>query len=285
VSPVSPTPPQLLADPLVVVDVGARWGFADIWAPLGDRCLCIGFEPDAAECERLETLLGEAGARHRFVPRALAAQTGTATLHLTRDRACSSIYPPSPTAVGRHVGLGIMEPDGAQIIETTTLDDWCAAEGVQRVDVLKIDTQGSELGVLQGAEATLGAVRAVEVEVQFNELYEGVPLFGDVDRFLRQRGFVLWKLRDLAHYAQAGAPTDGRTSEVVHYDTYRAGFGGGAGQLFWANAYYLHTSVAYPTAAMLPEQLVRDACITAALGFSDLVALALDLAGHGFDSA
>ena len=89
-------------------------------------------------------------------------------------------------------------------VNLTTLDEWRAANGGERVDVVKIDTQGSELQVLEGAADALATVRAVEVEVEFNPLYEGVCLFGDIDRFLRSHGFVLWRLRDLAHYAAAG---------------------------------------------------------------------------------
>lgn len=44
-------------------------------------------------------------------------------------------------------------------IQTTTLDDYIAAEGLDRIDVLKLDVEGHELSVLQGAERALGAGR------------------------------------------------------------------------------------------------------------------------------
>src|SRR4051812_3637413 len=44
---------RLLNEPIVVIDVGCRWGFADVWADLGDRAVAIGFDPDVEECERL----------------------------------------------------------------------------------------------------------------------------------------------------------------------------------------------------------------------------------------
>ena len=37
---------RLLSERLVVVDVGARWGFAQAWDRLRERCLTIGFEAD-----------------------------------------------------------------------------------------------------------------------------------------------------------------------------------------------------------------------------------------------
>lgn len=276
----------LLQDPLVVVDIGARWGFSSVWEELGDRCLRIGFEPDAAECERLVEL--HAGRTNiRFVPHALGARPGLSTLYLTRARAGCSVFPPSQDAMRRHPGLAGAAVEGTTIIEMTTLDDWCAAEGVERVDAVKIDTQGSELAILEGAETVLRNVRSVEVEVEFNELYDDIPLFGEIDRFLRSRGFLLWKLRDLAHYAQAGVPTEWRNIEACHYDTgapaegppgwHMATFRGGPGQLFWANAFYLRTEVAHPEASLGWQQLARDACLTRCHNFVDLSMLALNL--------
>lgn len=271
---------QLLDEPIVVVDVGARWGFSSAWDDLGDRYLAIGFEPDAEECERLVEVHRQAGTRHRVVPFALGARPGMATLHVTKQAACSSLYVPSPRAYGRHPTLEVITPQRSVIVDLTTLDTWCAREGVESVDVIKVDTQGSELDVLHGAVATLGSVRAVEAEVEFNELYEGAPLFGDVDRFLRSHGFVLWKLRDLAHYAQRGARTDWRTVDVWQLDADAYTFDSGPGQVFWANAYYLRAPVAYPDRGLGWMQLLRDGLITGALGFHDLSALALELAAE-----
>src|SRR5256714_723861 len=175
----------------------------------------------------------------RFVPVALGAQTGLATLYLTRDRKGCSIYPPATEAVTRHPGLTDGRLEDTSVIEVMSLDDWCAAEGVSRVDAMKIDTQGSELDVLRGAEAALANVRLIEVEVEFNELYEGIALFPDVDRYLRHTAFLHWKLGNLAHYAQAGMRTEWQTTETIHSDDVTSSYPAGAGQLFSASAVYL----------------------------------------------
>lgn len=264
----------LLREPLKVVDVGCRWGFADHWHRLGDRCLAIGFDPDREECERLARHYAATG-QVMLVPLALAAESGVATLYRTKNPGGYSLLPTVTDVVERHPSLDGGRLVGTSAVEVTTLDDWCAGEGIHRIDVIKLDTQGTELDVLRGAERALDTVRAVEVEVEFNQLYEGVPLFGEVDRFLRQRGFFLWRFRDMAHYAQAGAPLDWWSEELFFYDDHVARFSAGGGQLFWANAYFLRRPVAYPDASAGWEALVRDACITSALGFRDLVGLAL----------
>ena len=38
-----------LEEPLVVADVGCRWGFADTWSALGPHVRLVGFDPDAEE--------------------------------------------------------------------------------------------------------------------------------------------------------------------------------------------------------------------------------------------
>ncbi len=82
-----------------------------------------------------------------------------------------------------------------------TLDEFIAERGIERVHAIKLDTQGSELQVLKGAEKALKGCIFLIVEVEFNALYECQPLFCDVDRFLRDRGFVLWRFNSLGHYS------------------------------------------------------------------------------------
>lgn len=264
----------LVEDPLVVADIGCRWGFADQWHRLGAKCQTIGFDPDVEECKRLEAYY----AGHdevRLVPVGLSDHTGTATLFMTKDPGGYSLLPTVKDIVETHPALDGGRIIGTSTVDVTTLDEWCAAEGVDRIDVIKIDTQGSELAILKGADRALRNVQAVEVEVEFNPLYEDVPLFGEIDAFLRERGFVLWRFRDMAHYAQEGTPVDWWGEEFFYYDRILARFLTGAGQIFWANAYYVKRDVAYPAPDVGWTKLLRNACITSALGFHDLVALAL----------
>ena len=65
------------------------------------------------------------------------------------------------------------------------------------VDVLKLDLQGHEIAALEGAGPLLSTVKLLLTEVEFTPLYEGQPLFADVDAFLRARGFRLFNLYEL----------------------------------------------------------------------------------------
>ena len=51
-----------------------------------------------------------------------------------------------------------------------TLDAYCERNGIERIDLLKIDTEGSEIAVLQGASRMLSSDAARFVYAEFNEI-------------------------------------------------------------------------------------------------------------------
>ena len=155
-------------------------------------------------------------------------------------------------------------------VELTTLDLSATLLGLSQVDFLKLDTQGSELMVLQGAEASLRSTRALEVEVEFNPIYVGQPLFGDVDAFLRARGFVLWRLKNLAHYSVESTHGRFAVRDEHYFDSRRIRIEAGGGQLLWGHAYFIRAELAMFRQSSSWQDALRDACITKILGFHDL---------------
>jgi FkbM family methyltransferase len=71
----------------------------------------------------------------------------------------------------------------------------------QEIDILKLDLQGGELEALNGCGAMLDRIKTITTEVEFVPLYEGQPLFADIDGLLRENGFQLLNLYEL--YTQA----------------------------------------------------------------------------------
>jgi hypothetical protein len=62
---------------------------------------------------------------------------------------------------------------------------------------LKLDLQGAELSALRGLRERIADVRVILTEVEFAPLYDGQPLFGDLDVHLRGAGFRLFHLYDV----------------------------------------------------------------------------------------
>ncbi len=158
--------------------------------------------------------------------------------------ACSSLLMPDPKLTENFPGLHCARHISSVEIETVTLDAWARENNVQAIDYIKIDTQGTELEILKGGINALRNVRALEVEVEFNPIYLGQPIFSDVDTFLRSEGFVLWKLTNQVHYSKGGSADEPLGEDVIYYDgkhqVRHKLFGG---QLYWANAQYVRKGV------------------------------------------
>jgi FkbM family methyltransferase len=81
--------------------------------------------------------------------------------------------------------------------EITTID--LAFPGAT-FDLIKIDTQGSELDILKGGADVVSRAKWLLLELSFSEYNEGAPLIDEVLAYLRERG---WRMYDTV------GPTDG----------------------------------------------------------------------------
>jgi FkbM family methyltransferase len=215
-----------------------------------------GFEADPEEVERLR-----AAARPGFTyfPAAVAGQNGRRTLYVTGHPACSSLIAPNEELLRPYLAAPRMQLAKEVPIDVVALDEYLPGSGVSRIDFLDLDTQGSELEILQGAKKLLSAGTAVvKTEVEFVPFYRDQPLFGDVDRFLRAEGFWLFDLRR-SRYRRAAFPATSLTR----------------GQLLCGDAWYLRD---YRTlAAAGHKQSLFTLCLLAAqLQFHDYAMEILD---------
>lgn len=256
--------------PLIVLDVGCRWGFADKFISDDmDNIIVYGFDPDIDECARLNKLYQNENIR--LVPIGLANKPGKRILYLTSEPACSSLYKPDINLTTNYPALYCAKETSQVSINVSTLDIWAKEKGITYVDYIKIDTQGAELSILKGGIKTLKSVRFLEVEVEFNPIYEGQPIFSEVDSFLRKYGFVLWKLSNLVHYAKGDESEIIMRNDSINYDRYKLEYQTRGGQLYWADAFYIKkniVNVIYESGSV--EEIKRDAAIASRLGFLDL---------------
>jgi FkbM family methyltransferase len=78
-------------------------------------------------------------------------------------------------------------------IKIDTVDNFCTANKIQKIDILKIDTEGNDLKVLHGATHMFSkqSVLYVLVEVGFQEDNPRHIYFDHINRFLTDKGFKL----------------------------------------------------------------------------------------------
>ena len=218
-----------------VLDIGAREERSDRHAPLVEQGLArvVGFEPEPAEFARLKTRPGP----FTYYPHVLG-DGGKATLYVTRYPGCTSLLEPDPAVIDlfQTIGASLDAPEPARNflvtdkipVQTVRLDD---VAGLAPPDYIKIDVQGAELAVLTHGTRALSSATVVQTEVEFLPIYKNQPLFGDMQCFLREQGFVLHKLIDVSGRALIPMRFPG--------DPFRA-----LSQMLWADAVFVRDFVA-----------------------------------------
>lgn len=131
----------------------------------------------------------------------LAATTGEITFFQNSNSAMSSFL-----KLGEN-GWGDEKKTTAPV---TTIDQFCAEQKIDTIDILKLDTQGFELEVLKGAEATIAnkKIKLVYCEVIFSKMYEDLPSFGDLYNYLNDRGFHLVSIYSMNYRNNLASWTD-----------------------------------------------------------------------------
>jgi FkbM family methyltransferase len=79
-------------------------------------------------------------------------------------------------------------------VDLVSIDDFCKANRVKTVDIIKIDTQGGELDALRGAATTLDTVEVVVVELMFHEHCISVSPWWEIPKLLHRHGLHLYWL-------------------------------------------------------------------------------------------
>lgn len=189
-------------NPLGLVDVGARWGVSPVFGPLAEYCDVLAFEPDVNEAKKVRAAEAKNFWRSITIKEcALASRRCNLRLNILRRPNNSSIYPVIPHYFERYKLEGF-EFDRSVDVLADTLDNVVFDEGQapRWGEIVKIDAQGAELEIFKGAERTLESrTQCIVCEASFFSVYEGVPLFAEIESFLRARGFRLYGLLDVQH--------------------------------------------------------------------------------------
>jgi FkbM family methyltransferase len=183
--------------------------FLDVGANIGQTSLALvarfpaakihAFEPVSST---YETLRGATRAHPNIKCHRLGLSDRAGTIEF--DAVPGSVYN-SVARAGRGGGQGTP----CEFAPVTTIDDFIRELGVDRIDLLKTDTEGHDVNVLKGAAGSLsrGVIRAVFTEVTFCRDNNRNTLFPVVQEFLEPLGYRFIGLYDM-HWFQVKRWTD-----------------------------------------------------------------------------
>lgn len=193
---------------LKCIDVGSAGGFHPRIEAVQSQADIIGIDADPEECARLNAA---AKSWERYINAAVGREGETVELELHKKRKTSSCYKTDMERVRHFNDADRFTEEGTIFFTTRSLDSICQSEKIDRIDYLKIDVEGLELAVLGGYS---GKFLLAEMEVSFHPFRKDIPLFDEIMKHMRERGFFLLDLRrtfwspmrqkDLRNYAAKG---------------------------------------------------------------------------------
>jgi len=170
-----------LAEFKMVFDVGANVGQSAVeYVRVFPDATIFCFEP-------VPSVFAELRSKKAQLPRistfelGMGADEGKADIHVAADSRISSIPNKRPG-------------DSTQIISLATVSGFCHAREIRQLDFLRIDTEGFDLSVLQGAAELLaaGAIHFVQVESAPARQTGYFVGFDEVAEYLRGFGYELY---------------------------------------------------------------------------------------------
>jgi len=182
----------------VIADVGANVGNMSIYyAHQFPAAQIFSFEPVPATYETLKARTSRFKNIH-CNQYALGSARSEVCMKLSIESGSNSLLPSNQ----RHYA-----GDAGEVsVSVEPFDDFMVDQLIERVDLLKIDTEGYDLEVLKGAARTLeeGRIISVYVEVDFKEGDSQHSSFQEIESFLKHYGFSLTAFYDFTMFTFPG---------------------------------------------------------------------------------
>jgi len=154
----------------------------------------------------------------------LSREGGAQTLYVTNVDTGTSLLPPEIPAsmVHRVANLDYFFPVTERTIETITLVQAIAGLSTTAPVFVKLDTQGTELSILQGAQVLFDDRRIVGIEMESTLLAQpimnGSGKFWQACEYLEAQGFELLHLKPIAALGKSGKVEPGRNTYLNECD-------------------------------------------------------------------
>lgn len=165
------------------IDVGAADDIHPRWKRISKYMNYVGFEPDKRSSDLLE--INKNCNSYKIFPFALWEKSQKLNINFTKDPKVSSSYIPNIEFLNK-----FKNSDRFKVVKKIKVNavDLDSLE-ISNVDFIKIDVQGAESNIIDGAKKSLKRCLGLEVEVEFSTLYKNQLLFGDLQKNLEDCGY------------------------------------------------------------------------------------------------
>lgn len=186
----------------LVLDVGASsGGYARELRNTGYRGRIVSFEPLPGPFAQL-LARSRGDAAWNAVQTGLGDESGLRRLNVAANSESSSFLAMDPRHAAAYPGAAYV---GSETVTVARLDDIFGDH--YRADdcaFVKIDAQGYEMRILEGAAESLPAIRGIQVEMSLVPMYRGEARMTDLVTFLEERGFVLMSVQPVVEDPASG---------------------------------------------------------------------------------
>jgi FkbM family methyltransferase len=189
-----------LSERILIVDVGAHRGQSiELFKKIFKNSIIHSFEPTPDLAAELK--IKYEFNKDVFISNyALGDFEGKVKFYLTRFSAVNSRYRVDKDLYQRlKIRISpLLENTTEKEVPMTTLTNYSRKTSIPVIDILKIDTQGSELNILHGAKEILTEkVKLIIIELHYHQFYKNSSLFFDVCKFLYEEDFYLLDYLDI----------------------------------------------------------------------------------------
>ncbi|MGI0489157.1 FkbM family methyltransferase [Pantanalinema rosaneae CENA516] len=180
---------RVLRPGMTFLDVGANDGLYALFTSriVGSEGLVYAFEPSPREFNRLQSNITLNQITNiQAVPIALANINGSIELKLSNNEHAGQ------NTLGQFIYEGVAAAE-TTIIPVQRLDDWIAEAAIHQIDMIKMDVEGAEFSVLQGAKQSLITYRPLLLlELSDAALQAQGSSAADVLEFLQSLGYEIF---------------------------------------------------------------------------------------------
>jgi FkbM family methyltransferase len=153
---------------ITIFDVGANSGeYVEVaLKEIGSRARVYAFEPQTASYQTLQAKFG-------YEPRVVLNKLALGSESRTHDLYFNDGHDSTASMVKGAIDARAQ----SETIEVTSLDAYCESERIERIDLLKIDTEGFEVDVLRGAKRMIESGRILSIQFEFGNTFLGTSYY------------------------------------------------------------------------------------------------------------